>query len=233
MKHQAKEPQSSTVSYYDKNARVAGILFLLGFAGGISAALLHPITESENVMQAFLSNSVGIQISSLGIFIMGFACTGIAIALYPSLKPKDKSIALGAVIFRSIEGILHILVGVMYLGMLVVAQQSDAALGPIMTIFLGTIEAVVLSATIAWGIGAICYCFIFFLRKLIPSWLALWGLVGMSLSLSMAICGFFCGGSANSAVSTVLNIPIALQELVLAGWLIIKGLKHPVDWASQ
>lgn len=210
---------------YDKNPRIAGIFFLLGFAGSLSAALLTPLTESGNITEAFLSGSTEVQIGASGILIMGFACTGIAVALYPVLRKKNEGMALGAVVFRGIEGALHILIGITYLGMLAAAQMGEVSLTPLMYLANTVIEAVVMGASVAFGIGAILYYLIFFWHKLVPAWLALWGLSAMTLSLFATVYGFFFDLGAGSVLHTALNIPIALQELVLAGWLIGKGFR--------
>jgi hypothetical protein len=58
--------------------------------------------------------------------------------------------------------------------------------------------------------------------KLIPRWLSGWGLIGATLILLTGLLGFF-GLSLESTTTTILAAPIALQEMVFAVWLIVKG----------
>jgi hypothetical protein len=65
------------------------------------------------------------------------------------------------------------------------------------------------------------YYYIFFQSKLIPRWLSGWGLIGIVLLLSMALLIMF--GEEPSGMTLLLALPIFLQEMVLAIWLIVKG----------
>ena len=55
--------------------------------------------------------------------------------------------------------------------------------------------------------------------RLIPRWLSVWGLVGAALSLVNYLPQFFGIDSIE-----ILFVPIAVQEMVFAVWLIVKGL---------
>jgi hypothetical protein len=58
----------------------------------------------------------------------------------------------------------------------------------------------------------------------VPRWLALWGLVAAPL---MLVAGFLLPitGDPNSPASTLLYIPMGVQEMVLAIWLIGWGFR--------
>lgn len=58
----------------------------------------------------------------------------------------------------------------------------------------------------------------------VPRWLSAWGLVATPM---MLVAGFTLPftGDPNSALSSVLYAPMALQEMVLAAWLIAFGLR--------
>ncbi len=46
------------------------------------------------------------------MFIMGVACAGIGLALYPILKKYNVGLAIGAVGFRIIEGVVDIVAAI-------------------------------------------------------------------------------------------------------------------------
>jgi hypothetical protein len=50
-----------------------------------------------------------------------------------------------------------------------------------------------------------------------------WGLVGITLTIAASTLVMFRLIGPMSTVQVVLNLPIALQEMVLAVWLIVKG----------
>ena len=69
-----------------------------------------------------------------------------------------------------------------------------------------------------YGLGALIFYFTLFQSELIPRWLSGWGLVGATLILAMGLLRMF----GHSVI--YLAIPIILNELVLAVWLIVMGL---------
>lgn len=60
-----------------------------------------------------------------------------------------------------------------------------------------------------------------------PRWLSAWGLAAVALSLVATIHSGFTQDFGFSTLNTVLNIPIALQEIVLGIWLLVKGFRCP------
>jgi len=52
-------------------------------------------------------------------------------------------------------------------------------------------------------------------------WLSGWGLIAIALLLAMALFVMF--GAQPSGTTLLLAVPIAVQEMVLAVWLIVKG----------
>ena len=79
------------------------------------------------------------------------------------------------------------------------------------------------AAILAWSIGALMYYYVFYQTKLIPRWLSGWGIVGIILVVVVSMLLMFRVIEPMSQIQIVLSIPIALQELVLALWLIVKG----------
>ena len=58
--------------------------------------------------------------------------------------------------------------------------------------------------------------------RIIPPWLSLWDLVASPLFV-VASLSLLWSGDPNSTLSTVLYVPMAVQEMVMAVWLIFKG----------
>jgi Domain of unknown function (DUF4386) len=75
----------------------------------------------------------------------------------------------------------------------------------------------------AFYTGATLYHLVFYRSQLIPRWLSVWGLVGTVLGLVAGLLVLFRSIDMLSGPQVVLNLPIAVQEMVLAVWLIVKG----------
>ena len=68
-----------------------------------------------------------------------------------------------------------------------------------------------------YGLGALIFYYLLYQSELIPQWLSVWGLVGATLMLAMGLLRMF------GHPVIYLAIPIILNELVLAVWLIVMG----------
>jgi hypothetical protein len=68
-----------------------------------------------------------------------------------------------------------------------------------------------------YGLGALFLNYMFYHSELVPRWLSVWGLVGSILILAMGLLRLF------GRPVVLLAIPIVLNELVLAVWLIVIG----------
>ena len=64
--------------------------------------------------------------------------------------------------------------------------------------------------------------------KLIPQWLSAWGLIGAMLSAIASFLVLFRIVDIITPEYMILNVPTALQELILAIWLIVKGFDNKV-----
>lgn len=92
--------------------------------------------------------------------------------------------------------------------------------------------AIQVFAAIAFSLGALMYYCIFYQSKLIPRWLSSWGFLGAALWLATALLSMFGQIGPFSTAKVLLAIPIAMNEMVLALWLIIKGF-NPSAIASE
>ena len=67
------------------------------------------------------------------------------------------------------------------------------------------------------------YYAILYKSNLIPRWLSGWGVLGAVLALAATVLASFTHDFGLESVNTYLNVPIGLQEMVFAVWLIVKG----------
>jgi Domain of unknown function (DUF4386) len=162
---------------------------------------------------------------------MALACAGIAIGLYPILKKHNESLALGAVGFRMIENIFQIVAALAILTLLTLSQESvkaNALSAPAFQAAGASLHAIhfwsaFVLAHFGFCLGALMYYYVFYRSSLIPRWLSCWGIVAILLHLTGAIITMFTQIDPFSTSTSLLSIPIGLNELTLAGWLIVKG----------
>lgn len=76
--------------------------------------------------------------------------------------------------------------------------------------------------SIVFSLGALMIYYVFYQSRLIPRWLSVWGLIGGLLYFAYPMLGMFGNDFG------FLMLPLALQEMVMALWLIIKGFNSEV-----
>jgi hypothetical protein len=214
-----------------KTAIIVGVLFITATVANIlSDVFLGPILDAPDYLIKVSANENQVIIGALFKLIMAVACAGIAIWLYPILKKHNEALALGYVGARIIEGVLYIVAVISLLSLLTLSQEFVKAGAPDASHFqaLGTLLlaasdwAFMLGITV-FGLGALMLYYLLYQSKLIPRWLSVWGLIGAPLMLAGGLLGMFGSLTETSVLGTFIFLPIAVNEMVLAVWLIVKG----------
>lgn len=209
-----------------KTAIWIGILFIIGTAAGIlSLFFLGQFFDAQEILPEIAGNQNDVVIGSILILIMGFALAMIPVLLYPIFKKTHPVLALGAILFRgTLEAVVYMSQALLSLLLIPLSQQYLAAdvtgrsiINQLGMFLIGadTMFAHVLS--LVFSLGALMIYFILYQTRLIPRWLSIWGLVGGVLYFISPLVGFF------GIEAGFLMLPLAVQEMVLAIWLIVKG----------
>jgi len=219
-----------------RNARITGVLLILGTVPILAAMGLwgQPLS-SPDYLSSIAAHGAQINLFALAIMVMGLACAGIGISLYPVLKPHGEGPARAAMAFRLMEGTLQVASAIGIIALLAVSQEFVKAGSPPDSFFQpigAAIKAVndwvgYLGYAPAFCIGASIYYTVFYRTRLVPRWLSAWGLLGLALLLGSNLAVVFGFLGSTSPLLVPLTLPILLQELVLAAWLIAKGFSAP------
>jgi hypothetical protein len=213
-------------------AVVAGVLFILATVADLISRLVFvtPILSDPVDLAKISANENQVLLGALFLFIGATAAAGIAIALYPVLRKVNEGLALGSVGFRLIEGALY--VGIVVCLLLLVTLSEESAKAGAAAASAYEVPAAVVMATrdslgevavLTFGLGALMYYWLFYQTRLIPRWLSAWGLVAIASLMVSALLVMFRLIEPLSPPQVVLALPIAVQEMVMAIWLIAKG----------
>jgi len=214
------------------NARITGILFILGTVPVMVAmGLWGQSVSSPDYLSLMAAHSNEVLLLALSTIVMSLACTGIGISMYPILKPHDETLAIGVVGFRVMEGTLQLASAVSLAVLLALSQEFVKAGSPADSFFQPAAAVIKLVREwisngfylFPWCTGAAIYYTVFYRTKLLPRWLSAWGLLSLLMMLIGAFSGMFGLIEAFSPPQMLLMLPIMLQEMVLAVWLIVKG----------
>lgn len=213
---------------YRRTAIIVGVLFIIGtVAGVLSFVVTRSVLGDSDYLIKISANENRIIIGAILVLIMGFTLAMIPVVLFPIFRKYNEPLAIGAIVFRgALEAVAYIAIVVSWLLLLVLSQEYVKAGTQDISYFqtLGTVlmEGEVWISqilSIVFSIGALMIYYIFYQSKLIPRWLSGWGLIGAILYLAVPFLSMF------GTEGGFLMAPLALQEMVLALWLIVKGFE--------
>jgi hypothetical protein len=215
-------------------ARIVGVLFIIGtVAGVLSAVVTGPVLAGPNPLAEIAANQNQMIVGALLVLTMGLALTLVPVLMFSIFGRQSEALALGYVVFRGgLEGATYLAVVALWLLLIALGQQYATVGAPDASTFraFGTMlmeasDSINLVLTpIIFSLGALVFYVLSYQSRLIPRWLSIWGLVGAALNLALGLSAMFGLPAQLPILEAVLAIPIALNEMVLAVWLIAKGL---------
>jgi len=209
-----------------KTARIVGALFIIAtVAGVLSVVSTGRHLNTPDYLVNVSANGNQIITGALLVLIMGAAIASIPAMLFPILKKHNEALAHGYVVFRVLEVVTFIVIAISFLLLLTLSQEyvrvgaPDASYYQILgTLLLAAVYRINSITIIVFSLSALILNYIFYQSKLIPRWLAGWGLIGATLHLAGGLLGMFDFYQAD-----LLAALIGVQEMVYAVWLIFKG----------
>lgn len=218
---------------YRKNAIIVGVLFIIATAFlYIGEAVYKPVLGSPDYLEIAYPNQI---IAVLGMLIE-FACVLaiplIAVFFYPVLRKHNEALAIGYVGFRFFEAVLFVSVEINKLSLINVSQGYLAKGGMDIPFFQNmgrsiqsTNQWIFSIYVVIFAAGALLLYSALYKSKLVPRFISVWGFIGAVIILAGALLGMIAFGSEPSDLGwePIFFIPIAVNEMVLAIWLIAKG----------
>ena len=212
-----------------KMATIVGVLFLVALVASIlGGMLIDTVLGAPDYLLEISSSETQLIFGSLLELVNGIAVIGIAVLLFPTLKKQDEGLALGYVALRLIEAAIIVAAIITPLALIALSQEYAAAgtsdpsyLQAAGTSFLEVRQRLVGQLTgIFFCLSALLLYTLLYQSRLVPRFISLWGLVAVALVLTWNILEMF---GIHIGAGIILGLPMILNELVLAIWLIAKG----------
>ncbi len=217
---------------FRKTAVIVGALYIIGTVAGILCKVISgPILDSPDFIIKVASNENQITIAILFLLTMGLALAMVPVLMFPILKKQNEAMAMGYVVFRgALETVTTLAMVAGWLFLTILSQQYIKAGTPNAPYFqtLGTLllegnNSISTISQIVFPLGALLFYSLLFQSNLIPRWISGWGLIAAALWILGFFLDLFGLIIPWSTPQLILAGPIALQEMVLAVWLIVKG----------
>ena len=214
------------------NARIAGFTFLFYIAVAFPAMLLfNKATSGEGIhakLATIAQHTTEMRVAVLLGVLSSFSALVLAVTLYGITRDEDNEIAMLGLACRLGEGLVYAIplstLGLLWLATAAGPNAPDAAAAGALGNFLLNVEEwqTTSSATL-FAVGSTLFSYLLLRGRMIPVPLAWLGLVGSALlvvALPLQLAEFLRG-----PVTQLMWIPVALFELTLGPWLLIKGVR--------
>jgi hypothetical protein len=215
-----------------RSAMLIGIFFILASASAILGLLFYqPILKGPDYLINGAAHTNQVILGALMELTLVVTAIGTAIGLFPVLRPYGERIALTHLFFRFLESVV-ITVGIIaMLTLLTLSQEFVTAAAADASQYL--VAGTMLHAVYQWafmfgpllflGINTLMYSSLLYKSKLVPRALAAMGITGAILVFCYGMLVMFRVVVQGEGLWMLLAMPIAFYEMILAGWLIIKG----------
>jgi hypothetical protein len=215
-----------------KTALIVGVAFIIATVAGVlgSFVFLDSI-DAPGYLSSLSANENQVLIGMLIDLLMATAIIGIPFMLFPYLRRQNEVLAVGYVSARIVEGVVVIGGAISLLLLLVLSREFVAAGAPDASHFqtLGALLHKVRSATdaigtqIVFSFTALLLNVSLFRSRLIPRLISGWGIIGAPIMFMAGVLGLVGILTPFSTISSLMYLPLALQEMVFAVWLVVKG----------
>lgn len=220
---------------YRKTAISVGILFIIGTVSGILAGVFTaPIRTGATYPFNIAASPTQWIIGTLFVFLMGLSLAMVPVLLYPILKKHNEDLAFGVVLFRGIlEQVGEMLLVISMFLLLSLSElytktgaANPVSVQPLASILIAAGEWIQNISGVVFSIGTLMVFVVFYQSRLIPRWLSAWGLIGAVLYFVAKIVSMLSPLHLAPEIGVgigILLVPTAIQEMVFAVWMIVKG----------
>ncbi len=214
-----------------RTARIVGALFVVATVASIlGSVVLGSALDGPTYLTDISGKETSIAVAVLLFVIAATSAFATAVLLFPILRRHAEGLAAGYVGLRTFENVFYVAGAVALLTMLSVSQDeaiSRAAVTdvPVLGATLLALHdwSVLIGTLIFAGLGGLTLNVVLYRAILVPRWISAWGILGAGLLVIYGVVGVFGGSIGMESPLMLLAMPIAVQEMVFAGWLIVKG----------
>ena len=217
-------------------AKVVGTLFITATVTSIAgSAALGSALDGPDYLTGLSTHEGRIVLAVLLFLVAATSAFATSFLLFPILRRHAEGLAAGYVGLRAFENVLYVAGTVALLAMLTVSQ-NDAVGGAAATdlpllgaTLLALHEWPITVGTLTFAaLGSLTLNTVLYQSRLIPRWLSAWGLGGAALLLVYGLIGILGWDTSLGSPFMLLAMPVAVEEMVFAVWLLIRGFDHRV-----
>ena len=212
---------------YIRTGRVAGILFLIALGANlVGSELLDSIVIAPDYLRETYARKTSVIMGMLAEIASAIAVLGIGVFLYPVLRQHSRVVALGYLGLRLIEPMITVIIVLASLSILTLSREYTAAGMPepdqyelLGSLFQGMRDWALMIYILIFCTGAFLFYSLLLRTRLVPRFLAVWGLLGAAILFGGALVDMLIVDIAPEAYGAIMG----LNEVVFPLWLIFRG----------
>lgn len=212
-------------------ARVAGIFYLITFVSSIPALALEHRALTDASFIVSTGSDGHLMLGGVLDLINALAAVGTAVTLYPLLRQRHPSLALGFVTSRLVEAAAIVTSVAAILSLVTLHTTAAGATGIQKASFVAVGSSLIalhtwttlLGPGLIPAINALLLGTALYQTGLVPRIIPAIGLIGAPILLASATATIFGAYDQVSTPAALASLPIAIWELSLGLWLSIKG----------
>ena len=226
-------------------AKVAGVAGLLAFALVVfgNYVLLGPLLVPRNAVDTarnILAHETQFRLALICFITYGIGAVVLSTALYVILAPVNRGLALAGALFRLVFAILWLIAPLNSLSALRLLGDT-----PYLKVFepdrLQALARVQIAASFDdyyvglpfFGLAATVCAWLWLKSKYIPRGLSIFGVIGSAWCVFCAIVYLIFPDFNKIVNDYIFDSPMALFELIVSIWLLVKGLKSVESTESR
>lgn len=215
-----------SMNTYRTTATVVGIVYLAGFVVGIGGnILIQSILGAPNHLFTVFASRIMVGIGAILWLMTVAGDTAHGVLMFPVLKQHSERMAFGYLAARIVDAVF---IAIMVLFLLIqiplgseylkATAANSAFLQSLSTVSVQASQYAYQIGMSALGVAGLLLNVSFYRTKLVPRWIAIWGLAGYTIILAGMLSSIL-----GSGLSDVSSIPGGLWEVFVGVWLIAKG----------
>jgi hypothetical protein len=214
-------------------ATTAGILYITGtVAGVLSVVVSAPVRDARDPLAYAIEHSGAMVTTGLLVLVMGLSLAFISVVLFHVLRPIDEVLAIGYLIVRgAVETACYVVVVIGWLLLVPLGEALAAGAGTASPagVRVGNLD---IDAHAANAVTALVFCLggamfyvLLYRSRIVPRWISAWGLVAIPFYVASYLLPLYGVFEVDAPPQVLMYLPLALQEIVLAVWMIARGFR--------
>lgn len=207
---------------------MAGLCYIVVIVLGVSksalvSSRLPTLADPEAVVAVLVDQGLRFRLGVLSDIVLYVLVLVLSAALYVVVHGIHRSLALAALTLRSAEAVVGLSATVVGGVGSLLLLSGPARVDPTLVVAsLALQESAFDLILVLVGLGGATFCYLFLRSRLVPGWLALWGVVTYASMVVLGAARVLWPGLPPS-ITSVLFAQGALFELLFGLWLVVKA----------